>query len=334
MLTRQAEAPVQGSSLISLPKSYIVPGGRFREVYYWDSYFTIEGLLKAGERGIAMNMLDNFSFLIDTIGFIPNGNRAYYLGRSQPPFYSLTLTALASEDRDQYLLYLPLLVKEYSFWMKGAKDVAPNSASNRVVRLEDGSILNRYWDDLNGPRPESYKEDFELVEDNGLNEEVAYKHLRAGAESGWDYSSRWFDDAKNLETIRTTDILPVDLNALLYHLEVKIAQGYNWSGNLDSAKYYLDLASQRKEAINNHLWDEQEGFYIDYNFLENRPTGIHSLAAAYPLYFQLADKARAKKVSEKLLKSFMLKGGLVNTLNETGEQWVYSMKDWTLLKDG
>lgn len=323
VLTREADNAVDGSSLIGLPKSYIVPGGRFREVYYWDSYFTIEGLLDSGEEEMAVNMLDNFSSLIDSIGFIPNGNRAYYLGRSQPPFYSLTLAAIASENRDQYITYLPHLVNEYSFWMKGAKNLTNEGATRRVVKLQDGSILNRYWDDLKGPRPESFKEDFELVEENSLDETIAYKHLRAGAESGWDYSSRWFGDGKNLSTIRTTDILPVDLNSLLYHLEIKIAQGFNWKGELDSAKHYLELAGKRKSAINKHLWDDEEEFYVDYNFIEKKPTGVHSLAAAYPLYFYLADKARASKVSEKLLEQFLLKGGFVTTLNETGEQWDY-----------
>lgn len=322
VLTRKADTYNENSSLIPLPHQYIVPGGRFREIYYWDSYFTIEGLLEAGEAEMANNMLDNFSFLIDSIGFVPNGNRAYYLGRSQPPFYSLILARIASGNRDKFLNYLPQLVSEYRFWMKGAKNVAPNGARARVVKLEDGTVLNRYWDNFTGPRPESYKEDYELVKKNELDS-GAYKDLRAGAESGWDYSSRWFADHKNLKTIQATNIIPVDLNSLLYHLELKIAQGYNWKEQLDSAQYYISKADERKDAILKYLWDEEDGFFVDYNFVEKRPTGVHSLAAAYPLFFQIADKPKAKRTAERLINDFLLPGGFVTTLNDTGQQWDY-----------
>ncbi|MDX1629482.1 MAG: alpha,alpha-trehalase TreF [Fulvivirga sp.] len=323
VLTREPDAHQNRSSLIALPNSYIVPGGRFREIYYWDSYFTIEGLVESDEQEMAANMLDNFSFLIDSLGFIPNGNRVYYMGRSQPPFYSLIVDQLTGFDRDEYLNYLPFLLKEYQFWMEGHDELANGQAKNRVVRLEDGAILNRYWDDLDGPRPESYKEDFELVESNDLDENVVYKHLRAGAESGWDYSSRWFEDKKSLKTIETTDIIPVDLNALLYHLEIKIAQGYNWKEQLDSADYFIKQAEKRKSAINKHLWDEGAGMYVDFDFRENTPTGVISLAAAYPLYFKIADKSKGIRVAKRLTDEFLKGGGFVTTLNETGQQWDY-----------
>ncbi len=311
------------SSLIPLPNSYIVPGGRFREIYYWDSYFTIEGLMEAGQEAMAINMLNNFSFLIDSIGFIPNGNRAYYLGRSQPPFYSLILSRVASEDRDLFIQHLPHLLKEYHFWMKGEESLTQAGSSARVVRLTDGTILNRYWDDFEGPRPESFREDYELVVSNNLDRNTTFKHLRAGAESGWDYSSRWFADAKEMKTIETTNIIPIDLNALIYHLELKIAQGYNWKGQLDSTAYYLNKAEKRKAAINKYLWDDQAQFYVDYNFVKNKSTGVHSLAAAYALYFKIASKAQAKATIERLLSDFLKQGGFVTTLNNTGQQWDY-----------
>lgn len=323
VLTRDPDAVVEGSSLMPLSKSYIVPGGRFREIYYWDSYFTIEGLMDAGQEEMAANMLDNFSHLIDSIGFVPNGNRAYYNGRSQPPFYSVILARLYSNNRNKYLSYLPTLVKEYKFWMKGEEGLEAGNALNRVVKLNDGTVFNRYYDNNNGPRPESYKEDYELVHENGLDEQATYKHLRAGAESGWDYSSRWFADAKNIKTIQTTNIIPVDLNSLMYHLELKIAQGYNWNEQLDSADYYLEKAANRKEAINKYLWDDEAGFYIDYNFIDNKPTGVLSLAAAYPLYFIIASKNQAKRTAEKLMADFLKEGGFVTTLNNTGQQWDY-----------
>lgn len=322
VLTRKPDEDKAGSSLIPLPNSYIVPGGRFREIYYWDSYFTMEGLLTSDHRSMAKNMVDNFSFLIDSLGFIPNGNRVYYLGRSQPPFFSLMVAALAGNDRDLFINYHDALVEEYDFWMTGHDKLTPeNKTIDRVVLMPDGSILNRYWDKYSMPRPESYKEDYELVVHNDLPAEETYRHLRAGAESGWDYSSRWFKDHKNLKTIHTTEIIPVDLNSLLYHLELKIAQGYNWNNDLEMTEFYLDKASKRKEAILKYLWDEEDKFFIDYDFVQQKPTGVLSLAGAYPLYFQIATKAQAKPVAERLQNEFLKPGGFVTTNNNTGEQW-------------
>jgi alpha,alpha-trehalase len=189
------------------------------------------------------------------------------------------------------------------------------------VLMPDGSILNRYWDNYAMPRPESYKEDYELVQHNNLPPETTYRHLRAGAESGWDYSSRWFRDHENLSTIHTTDIIPVDLNALLYHLELKIAQGFNWKEDLEQAAFYLRKATERKEAMDEYLWDEASMFYQDYDFTTRQSTGVFSLAAAYPLFFNLASKRQAKGVMERLRTDFLKPGGFVTTLNETGEQW-------------
>lgn len=322
VLTRQPDEYDPLSSLIPLPESYIVPGGRFREIYYWDSYFTMEGLVESGQAEMAMNMVDNFSFLIDSIGFIPNGNRNYYLGRSQPPFYSLMVDLVASGQRERFTGYLPQLLAEYNFWMNGADTLSSSyPAHRRVVLMPDSSLLNRYWDNYALPRPESFKPDYELVHENSLPAETTYRHLRAGAESGWDYSSRWFEDHKSLKTIHTTDIIPVDLNALLYHLELKIAQGYNWKGDLQNADLFLNKAEKRKQAINKYLWDEADQFYVDYDFIKGRKTGVLSLAGAYPLFFRLATKAQAKPVAERLLSDFLKPGGFVTTLNETGQQW-------------
>ena len=171
VLTRQ---PVpEASSLIPLPHSYIVPGGRFREVYYWDSYFTMLGLQVAGETQLIQNIVDNFAFLIDTVGFIPNGNRSYYTGRSQPPFYALMVKILSElKGRDILAKYEPALKKEYVFWMFGADSLTEKiKAIRRVVRLPDGSILNRYYDNFPLPRPEAYKEDVVLARQTQRNPE-------------------------------------------------------------------------------------------------------------------------------------------------------------------
>lgn len=322
VLTRQPDEYDPLSSLIPLPYSYIVPGGRFREIYYWDSYFTMLGLNEPEEVEMAINMTDNFSFLIDSLGFVPNGNRDYYLGRSQPPFFSLMVDLVASEKRDLFNQYLPEMVKEYDFWMKGEKALENDyQVHRRVVLMPDGSLLNRYWDSFQLPRPEAYKQDYELVHEHNLKPIVTYRHLRAAAESGWDFSSRWFKDQQTLKTIHTGDIIPVDLNALLYHLELKIAQGYNWADDLDSAALFLEKAERRKQAINKYLWDEENQFYMDFDFRAERFTEVFSLAGVYPLFFNLSSKAQAKAVAERVLKDFLKPGGFVTTLNNTGQQW-------------
>jgi alpha,alpha-trehalase len=165
VLTRQ---PEEGkSSLIPLPHPYVVPGGRFREIYYWDSYFTMLGLQVSNRIDLIEHMVNNFAHLIDTIGYIPNGNRTYYLGRSQPPFFSLMVNLLSTPKPDALAHYFPQLVKEYTFWMKGADQLSEKTQTqHRVVRMPDGSVLNRYWDEHNTPRPESFKEDVELAHES------------------------------------------------------------------------------------------------------------------------------------------------------------------------
>ena len=148
------------SSLLPLPQPYVVPGGRFREIYYWDSYFTMLGLEESGRRDLVVDMVHDFAYLIDTYGHVPNGTRTYYLSRSQPPFFFEMVGLLSSDDPARaFVRYLPELKREYAFWMEGAQSLRRGRAHRRVVALPDGSILNRYWDDRDTPRDESYRED-------------------------------------------------------------------------------------------------------------------------------------------------------------------------------
>lgn len=321
VLTRQ---PAQEqSTLIPLPHPYIVPGGRFGEIYYWDSFFTMLGLKASGRIDMIENMVNNFSFLIDELGFIPNGNRQYYSGRSQPPFYSLMIKLLASIKGENVILnYLKQLEKEYDFWMKGNNDlVKTNNAIHRVVLLPDGEMLNRYWDEFDAPRPESYREDIHLAKDSGQNKEQVYRDLRAGAESGWDYSSRWFKDKNDFVTIHTTEIIPVDLNCLLFHLEQIIAKGYQLKNNSAQENKYRDLAANRKAAIQKYLWNKEAGFFFDYDWKENCQKTIKSLAGVFPLYFQIANTDQANKIATVIENDFLNNGGVTTTLNHTGQQW-------------
>lgn len=326
VLTRPATARPQANtptgSLILLPRPYVVPGGRFGEIYYWDSYFTMLGLQVAGKTTHIQNMVDNFAYLIDAFGFIPNGNRTYFLGRSQPPFFSYMVSLLSEIKGQQTLLtYLPQLQKEYNFWMDGQDQLtARQPAYRRLVRLADGVYLNRYYDDKQTPRPESYREDVNLAR-NSKDPQTLYRHIRAGAESGWDFSSRWFRDGKNLQTIHTTDFIPVDLNALLVHLEQTLADAYALKGDQTQAKACRQRAQQRRDALLRYCWNDRQGFFFDYDFVARRQATVYSLAAVYPLFVNLATPDQAVAVARKLEQSFLKPGGLTTTLVRTGEQW-------------
>lgn len=331
VLKRPPNKPVSGT-LIPLPYPYIVPGDRFREVYYWDSYFTMLGLQADNQVNVIRNMIDNFSYLIDTLGYIPNGNRTYYLGRSQPPFYAAMVTLLAESEGDSvYLQYQRFLEKEYTFWMDGATKLNDTLPSyRRVVRLPGGEILNRYWDDNNTPRAESYLEDINTANEAvaampGVKREDVLRNLRAAAESGWDFCSRWLSpDNENilrLYTIHTTDIVPIDLNSLLYNLEYILSRTYEMAGDKSRANEFKAKCESRRAAVVKYCWSKQKGFFMDYNFKAGAQTDVYSLAGLYPLYFHLSDQAQSVQVAKKIKDSFLKDGGVLTTLNNTGEQW-------------
>ena len=329
VLTRPAGSE-EGSagSLIPLPNQYVVPGGRFREVYYWDSYFTMLGLRVSGKGELIRDMVENFAYLIDEVGHIPNGNRTYYLTRSQPPFFAFMVELLAEmEGEEGYTEFLPQLIAEYNFWMDGVDDVTETApASGHVVRMPDGSLLNRYYDAGDRPRAESYREDVLTIRESGRDSQTVARHLRSGAESGWDYSARWFLDGEHLHTIATTDIIPPDLNALLYKLE-SILQQY---GGED----YAGVADRRKAAINKWLYDDEVGFYQDIFWrgggaagaelvVNDTPkyTGYLTLAGVYPLFVGLADNRQAAAVGDLIAEQFLAPGGVRTSLKTTGQQW-------------
>ncbi len=153
VLQQSAPSVPAYSTLLPLPYPYVVPGGRFREVYYWDSYFTMLGLEEDGQHALAVDMLKDFAYEIDQYDHIPNGNRSYYLSRSQPPFFALMVDLIARHD-GIYATYLPELKAEYDYWMQGEDEILPGRAARHVVRLLDGTVLNRYWDERHAPRDE------------------------------------------------------------------------------------------------------------------------------------------------------------------------------------
>ncbi len=322
-LTRGPDSVIPNSSRIALPKKYVVPGGRFQEIYYWDSYFTLEGLLVDNRDQLAKDMVDNFSFLIDSLGFIPNGTRDYYRTRSQPPFFVLMVDAVSRKDENLLLDYLPELNKEYEFWMQGSENATPTQPVQHVVDVQGPSLLNRYWDKGTTPRPEAYKEDLHLAHelDTEALKSGLYKNLRAAAASGWDFSSRWYGKKGEFNSTETTSILPIDLNCLLFFLETTIAKANKIKGEEEAHLKFQGKAAKRKETISHYFWNDENGFFQDYNFNTKSVTAELTLAGVFPLYFNIATKKQAEQVKNRLMDSFLKDGGLVTTLEHSGQQW-------------
>lgn len=322
VLSRSPDGVNPNSSKIPLPHPYIVPGGRFKEIYYWDSYFTMIGLVSDNQMEMARDMLGNFAHLIDSLGFIPNGTRDYYLTRSQPPFFALMVDMLEAKDSSLQGHYFPHVAREYEYWMQGGESLADGQAENRVYRADESSLMNRYWDSSRNPRPESYGEDHQLAEDLTEDQkENLYAHLRAAASSGWDFSSRWYAREGEFASTETANILPVDLNSLLYFMERELAEGFQVRGDAESAEKLEKRAESRKKLINTMMWDPKAGFYKDFNFNSNSRCGEITLAGVYPLYFGIAGRMQAEKVRDHLMEDFLKPGGLVTSLRISGQQW-------------
>jgi alpha,alpha-trehalase len=206
--------------------------------------------------------------------------------------------------------------------MRGVEKIKPGQpAMNRVVLMKDGSILNRYWDENNSPRPESYKEDIELSHQSSQVPEALFRNLRAAAESGWDFSSRWFKDVKSFATIHTTDIIPIDLNCLLVHLEQVLSDAQGLAGNKEKSDYYAQLVNRRKSAIEKYCWNKDKGFYFDYDFAAGQQKEQLTLAAAFPLFFNIATQSQASAVEKIIRHDFLKVGGVTTTLEFSGQQW-------------
>jgi alpha,alpha-trehalase len=321
-LTRVPQESSGQDSHLQLTTRYVVPGGRFREMYYWDSYFTMVGLQTGGRDDLVADMVENFAGMIDRYGHIPNGSRSYYLSRSQPPFFAAMVELQAEREGVRALTRrLPQLQREYEFWMDGAEGLARGSAHRRVVRLADGSVLNRYWDDLAIPRDEAYIEDIETARKVKRPAAEVYRELRAAAESGWDFSSRWFADGKTLSSIRTTDFLPVDLNSLLYKLELSIARGCEAAKRPDCAKEMSARARARQAAMWRLMWAGRLDAFVDYDWRNGKRAERVTAATAYPLFVDLVDEPQAQRVAGTIRTTLLMPHGLATTTEDTGEQW-------------
>jgi alpha,alpha-trehalase len=210
--------------------------------------------------------------------------------------------------------------------MEGSDKLSPLRASRSAVRMKDGSLLNRYWDELEIPRQEAYYEDQTLsarypeAKAKKLN-----RDLRAAAASGWDFSSRWLADKKSLGSIQTTAIIPVDLNCLLYKLELVIAKAKLLQRNDSGVAIYRRKALDRLTAIDKYCWNKTVNFYTDYDFVLQKQSALVTPAGMYPFcffdqkldYMSLLARRIAGVIKTKLLKN----GGIVTTENNTGQQW-------------
>uniref|UniRef100_A0A1L8E1A3 Trehalase n=2 Tax=Nyssomyia neivai TaxID=330878 RepID=A0A1L8E1A3_9DIPT len=325
-MTKEVEERPELYSIIHVDHPVIVPGGRFREFYYWDSYWIVKGLLYSEMYLTVKGMLQNYLDIISRFGFIPNGGRVYYSQRSQPPLLAGMVKAYLEFTNDEKFAIeaVPILEHEFNFWF-----------NNHTVQCM-GHTLCVYGDKSKGPRPESYREDVISAGDFPSEEEKQehYSELKAGAESGMDFSSRWFvnDDGTNngdLKHLKTRSIVPVDLNAFLFWNAKIIAEFYALGGNLTKAAEFEARATQIANGIHACLWHEDLGTWLDYDLINGRRRNYFVPTNLSPLWTKAFNTANEAVITDKVLRYIdsqkidSYPGGVPNTLANTGEQWDY-----------
>ncbi len=322
---------LKSQGLLYLPKPYIVPGGRFNEMYGWDSYFIQVGLLRDGEIDMAKNMADNFIYQVKNYGKILNANRTYYLGRSQPPFLTQMVWGVYEKTHDKKWLAdaLPAILKTHELWA---------TEPHMIPETQ----LARYWDFGEGPAPEvlSAEKDaqgrthYDLVKDYFKTHAVTdydlsqyydkqtdqftllfYKGDRSMRESGFDPSNRF--GPFNIDIIHYN---PVCLNTLLYLMEQQTASILDELGRNGESGKWRDMAKVRAAQINKLMWDEKDGLYFDYDFATKQLRRYPFLTTFYPLWAGIASKEQAARVV-KNLPLFERKGGLRTSTYQSGNQW-------------
>ncbi|XP_045472128.1 trehalase-like [Harmonia axyridis] len=332
-MTAKTEKDINSTSLVWVPNHLIVPGGRFREFYYWDTYWIIRGLLISEMYETTRGMLDNFLHIVERYGYVPNGGRIYYLGRSQPPTLIPSFKAYldaedtSNTDHSNYLKKnIHLLSKEFDFWI---------TKRTTVVKLGDKEYtLAIYGNSSEGPRAESYAEDVESAAPLEGEEAKAsfYSEIKAACESGMDFTSRWFvsngTSKGSLRDTKTTSIIPVDLNAILYNNAVILQEFYTRLSQFDKAAYYKEKAEEWLEAIDAVLWHEDVGVWLDYDLANGVRRNYFYASNLTPLWAGSYSKKNGGYV-EKAIKYLHANdvlnysGGVPQSLDNTGEQWDY-----------
>ncbi|KAL6739929.1 hypothetical protein Aduo_013326 [Ancylostoma duodenale] len=324
-------------SIIPVPNPFVVPGGRFREIYYWDSFFIIKGLLASRMYVTVRGMIENMQYLIEEFGFVPNGNRIYYLNRSQPPLLTWCVHAyyMATNDLVFVEKLLPTLRKEMAFFQ-----------TNRSIIMEGWpGPLYRYHVVVDSPRPESYREDIESAAH--LHEEADKQKLwgdiAAAAESGRDFSSRWFSQtgpmAGKLEGTRTSEIVPVDLNAIICGNLLLMGDLYDAIGDIDGSKWCAQSADLMKQTIYQVLWNESAGCWFDYDIKTDTHLRMFSDTNFFPMYTKATHPGfDSQRVVDYLRRTGVLDfpGGVPSSLIATGQQWdfpnAWAPTTWILIE--
>jgi alpha,alpha-trehalase len=317
--------------LLFLPRPYVVPGGRFNEMYGWDSYFIQVGLLRDGEIGLARDLADNFLYEIRYYGKILNANRTYYLTRSQPPFLTQMLLGVYRNTSDRRWLEsaLPAIETYYRFW-------------TTEPHLTPATGLSRYYDLGEGPAPESVSAEknaeglthYDLVKQYFRTHKVSdydvgeyydarrdvltklfYKGDRSMRESGFDPSDRF--GKFNIDVIHYN---PVCLNSLLYLMERQTAEIQRILGHPGDAAVWDKRAGERSDRINRLLWDAQAGLYFDHEFIHHRLRQYPFATTFFPLWAGIASREQAAAVVRNL-PLFEKPGGIQTSTNVSGNQW-------------
>jgi len=322
---------VREQGLLYLPHPYVVPGGRFNEMYGWDSYFIQVGLLRDNEIELARNVIDNFLYQIEHYGKILNANRTYYLTRSQPPFLTRMILDVyrRKPDREWLRRTIPAVEKYYRFW-------------NAQPHLVEQTGLARYYSLGQGPAAEVVSDErdaqgrthYDRVKDYYRTHEVTdydvslyynrpkdeltdlfYIGDRSMRESGFDPSNRF--GPFNIDIIHYN---PVCLNSLLYLMEQDAAEIMRTVGRAREARIWRARAVDRRRLVNRLMWDERDGLYYDYNFREQKLRRYPFVTTFYPLWVGIASPQQAARVVANL-KLFELPGGLQTSTNVSGSQW-------------
>jgi alpha,alpha-trehalase len=233
------------------------------------------------------------------------------------------MVSLLAENKGAaiYSKYFSAMEKEYRWWMNGEEKLQPGETYMHVVKLKDGSVLNRYRDRKNAPREESYVQDVTTAKEYKNQDTMAFINLRSAAESGWDFSSRWFADTMHLNSIETTNIIPVDLNCLLYSYETILSKAAKVKGLTKKAREYELRAQKRKKAILQYCWNNEDHFFFDYDFIKGHTTNKWSVAGIMPLFVSIADHKQAVYIQRHIKDTFLKDGGIVSTVYHTGQQW-------------
>ncbi len=322
---------IREQGLLYLPRPYVVPGGRFNEMYGWDSYFIQIGLLRDGLLPLAEDLADNFLYEIDNYGKILNANRTYYLTRSQPPFLTQMLLGVYQRTHDRQWLQsaVPAIEKYYRYW-------------TREPHATPATGLSRYYDLGEGPAPEvvaseidpSGRNDYDLAREyyrthrvtaydvgqyyDATNDRLTplfYKGDRSMRESGFDPSERF--GPFSVDIIHYN---PVCLNSLLYLMEKQAAEILRSLGRTDDAAVWQRRAEERAVRINRLMWDEKDRLYYDYDFVQKRVRRYPFLTTFYPLWAGISSREQAAGVVSNL-KLFERPGGLQTSTNQSGDQW-------------